>query len=462
MSEVGEFYTNERKEGISGYMIILIIIIIVAIVLVIFYLFHTSYANPDTISSLLIDNDYSICLVDEKQGNLIYSLEREYHYCKRGDEPPGFDRYVYTSDVIDFDLPKIIYISSDVDQIIIHRDGKVHTFVMKIPDREYCKPHSISSEFKNPCDIDPVQRFQGMELPETFKISGNICYYNLGQNVDDFSAFPSHIPAKSKRFHETKVTPVLYETMQSRFCPTHFVSCMGSFMLQNTFLSMDFFTDKECDKFLEENETELPLGTLSAMKKIVPGAFKADLFRYCILYINGGVYADIKLVCEKSLRKYMNYDLTLVQDRETVPGRLGIYNAFIICKKGHKLMYAAIEECVHRINNNYYGDSALDITGPLALGDVVIKYYKLRDPNLHLPKGLKSGNYLNPDGEMEYMHVLLHNDRKILDGTKTLIKTRVDGNVISEYLAVSRLTNKKHYSYYWKDRNVYGEKNEKK
>lgn len=451
MSEVEEFYANEwkegkRREGINGYIIILIIIIIVAIVLVIFYLFHTSHANPDTISSLLIDNDYSICLVDEKQDNLIYSLEREYHYCNRGEEPPGFDRYVYASDVIDFDLPKIIYISSDADQIIIHRDGKVHTFVMKIPDRE----------FKN-----PVHRFEGMELPETFKISGNVCYYNLGQNVDDFSAFPSHLPARSKRFHETKVTPVLYETMQSRFCPTHFISCMGSFMLQNTFLSMDFFTDKECNKFLEDHEMELPSGTLSAMKKIVPGAFKADLFRYCILYIKGGVYADIKLVCQKSLRKYMDYDLTLVQDMETVPGRLGIYNAFIICKKGHKLMYAAIEECVDRINNNYYGDNALDITGPLALGDVVIKYYKLRDPNLHLPKGLKSGNYINPDGEMEYMHVLQHNDRKILDGTKTLIKTRMNGNVISEYLAVSRLTGKKHYSYYWKERNVYGEKDQK-
>lgn len=434
----GETGGKNRKEGISGYIIILVLIIIVAIVLVIFYLFHTSHANADTISSLLIDNDYSICLVDDKYDNLIYCLEREYHYCREGEEPPGFDRYVYTSNVIDFDLPKIIYISSDVDEIIIHRDGKIHTIVFKVPTNIKSSIYEIT-------------------LPDTFKISGNICYYNLGQNLDDFSAFPSSLPAKSKRFQETKVTPVLYETMQSRFCPTHFISCMGSFMLQNTFLSMKFFTDKNCNEFLEEHESELPPGTLAAMKKIVPGAFKADLFRYCILYINGGVYADIKLTCEKSLRKYMDYDLTLVQDQETVPGRLGIYNALIICKKGHKLMYAAIEECVHRIENNYYGDSALDITGPLALADVVIKYYNLRDSNLYLPKGLKSGNYLNPDGEMEYMHVLQHHDRRILDGTKTLIRTRIDGNVISEYLAVSRLTSKKHYSYYWKDRNVYGE-----
>ena len=28
---------------------------------------------------------------------------------------------------------------------------------------------------------------------------------------------------------------------------------------------------------------------------MVPGAYKADLWRYCILYIYGGIYIDIKL-----------------------------------------------------------------------------------------------------------------------------------------------------------------------
>ena len=36
---------------------------------------------------------------------------------------------------------------------------------------------------------------------------------------------------------------------------------------------------------------------LYAYDKLIPGAFKADLWRYCIIYINGGIYIDIKYEC---------------------------------------------------------------------------------------------------------------------------------------------------------------------
>jgi len=34
---------------------------------------------------------------------------------------------------------------------------------------------------------------------------------------------------------------------------------------------------------------------------LIPGAFKADLFRYCALLIHGGVYADVDIILESNL-----------------------------------------------------------------------------------------------------------------------------------------------------------------
>jgi len=34
---------------------------------------------------------------------------------------------------------------------------------------------------------------------------------------------------------------------------------------------------------------------------LIPGAYKADLFRYCVLLIHGGVYADVDVLLESNL-----------------------------------------------------------------------------------------------------------------------------------------------------------------
>jgi Glycosyltransferase sugar-binding region containing DXD motif len=51
-----------------------------------------------------------------------------------------------------------------------------------------------------------------------------------------------------------------------------------------------FYTDAEAGAFLS---THFPKEIREAYDAIRPGAFKADLFRYCVLLIHGGVYADV-------------------------------------------------------------------------------------------------------------------------------------------------------------------------
>lgn len=59
------------------------------------------------------------------------------------------------------------------------------------------------------------------------------------------------------------------------------------------------YDDDDCIKFLSNNYNQL---VVNRFKSLSNGAHKADLFRYCWLYKNGGVYLDIKIILTKPLR----------------------------------------------------------------------------------------------------------------------------------------------------------------
>ena len=54
----------------------------------------------------------------------------------------------------------------------------------------------------------------------------------------------------------------------------------------------EYYNDADCVSFMKRY-----FGThvVNAFNILKPGAFKADLFRYCYIYIKGGIYLDIDL-----------------------------------------------------------------------------------------------------------------------------------------------------------------------
>jgi len=59
-----------------------------------------------------------------------------------------------------------------------------------------------------------------------------------------------------------------------------------------------FYTDDEAGRFLAAH---FPVQIKQAYDLLIPGAFKADLFRYCVLLIRGGVYADVDVMLGPNL-----------------------------------------------------------------------------------------------------------------------------------------------------------------
>jgi mannosyltransferase OCH1-like enzyme len=102
----------------------------------------------------------------------------------------------------------------------------------------------------------------------------------------------------------------------------------------------------------------------------VPGAYKADLWRYCILYKKGGVYIDIKFKCANNVKLIdFIHQEQFVEDRPQ-NGERGIYNGIMICEKGDRRLLKAIYMIVNNVNEKYYGTTPLCPTGPGLLGKI--------------------------------------------------------------------------------------------
>ena len=54
-----------------------------------------------------------------------------------------------------------------------------------------------------------------------------------------------------------------------------------------------FYSDARSIEYFKQKDKRL----IAYFNKLKPGAYKADLWRYCILYKKGGIYLDIKYKC---------------------------------------------------------------------------------------------------------------------------------------------------------------------
>jgi mannosyltransferase OCH1-like enzyme len=127
------------------------------------------------------------------------------------------------------------------------------------------------------------------------------------------------------------------------------------------------YDEEQCRAFLKEHfDPEV----VNAYDTLIPSAYKADLWRYAILYIRGGIYIDIKYHCVN------NFSLMALTEKEYfVRDRwdLGTYNALIVCQQGNIIMKQCIDRIVENVKNRFYGDNALHPTGPTLLGSFFSK-----------------------------------------------------------------------------------------
>lgn len=172
--------------------------------------------------------------------------------------------------------------------------------------------------------------------------------------------------ATAKYSTPQKIPRVIYQTHEKDDIPEAMREAMETILSLNQEYDYKYFNSSERRKFIEEHFGERGKKCYDSLK---PGAYQADIFRYCVLYIFGGVYLDAGFIELVSLRKILKPDDTFVSATDRYEGRVGCYNAFICSTPKNPILGRVIDICFGRVEKREYGETPLCITGPLALSE---------------------------------------------------------------------------------------------
>jgi mannosyltransferase OCH1-like enzyme len=116
----------------------------------------------------------------------------------------------------------------------------------------------------------------------------------------------------------------------------------------------EFYDDDKAAQFLSAH---FPPQVREAYDSIIPGAFKADLFRYCVLLIRGGVYADMDILLESNLEQAVDGSIGFMtaQDSpgETIGHRSCLWNGLMAAAPGHVFLAQTIQNVVNNVRNRF-------------------------------------------------------------------------------------------------------------
>lgn len=182
------------------------------------------------------------------------------------------------------------------------------------------------------------------------------------------------------------IPKIIFQTGGSRNFKNvlHFNSII-SFIELNPEYKYIYYDDIDSRKFLRENFSD---EINYSYDLLVPGAFKADLLRYCFLYHYGGCYFDCKQILRIPIRDMLDSNCNILLCNDVIQNAL--LNAIIFSTKKNDIIEKTIKDCVYNIINKL-GNSALDITGPIFFYKSIKKY--ISEDNLILQNNRPRENF---------------------------------------------------------------------
>lgn len=162
----------------------------------------------------------------------------------------------------------------------------------------------------------------------------------------------------------------IYQTWKTHNLPPGITRVITQMMAINPGWTHHLYDDAEMADFICDN---FPGRVYEAFQSLAIGAARADMWRYCVLYINGGVYLDIDADITAPLDNLIRVDDDAVITREQVPG---LFNQWIlIFSRGHPLLKAVIDECVENVASRS-SNNILHLTGSTVFTQVLTSRLK--------------------------------------------------------------------------------------
>lgn len=231
----------------------------------------------------------------------------------------------------------------------------------------------LNSDYKNP--IFYPRKFE--KWPDTFEVNlqgdsilvrrTDVTVGGWGENLLIDVEFDiensSNIPP------EQKIPRVIYQTFENYDVPKGMYGAVYSWINSNPDYEHYFFNESDRISFIEKY---FDRRVLNAYLSLIPGAFKADLWRCCVLYEKGGIYVDSDMICLKPLNKYIEPDDEFLISRDDPMSKKFLANGFIASTPKHPFLKEQIDgivKNVEELRQCYY----LDISGPALFGKSINK-----------------------------------------------------------------------------------------
>lgn len=199
----------------------------------------------------------------------------------------------------------------------------------------------------------------------------------------------------------------IFQTFETHDLPFGMAKATESWKQKNEGYEYNFFDNKDRISFIKQHFSK---DVIDAYHTLIPGAFKADLWRLCVLYIEGGVYADADTICETPLDDLIEVDDKFIITRDDPMAIKWLGNAFIAATAKHPFLKEAIDRivqnCQHKQEMFY-----LDYSGPALMGKSV---------NHVLGRDIESDFELGKQGDLKIMRhdfgrtKYTYNDKDIL------------------------------------------------
>lgn len=174
----------------------------------------------------------------------------------------------------------------------------------------------------------------------------------------------------------------IYQTWKTKELPLNIQNVRRKIHELNSEYTMHLYDDNDMLEFLNLNYSK---NVVDAFNALSVGAAKADLWRYCILYINGGVYLDIDADIKGSLDtliQSLSSESAVPQAIITREGNPGLFCQWILLfQPWHPFLKLIIEHCVYNILNKTT-TNVMYLTGP-ALFTSVLNYYLNSEFNVY-------------------------------------------------------------------------------
>lgn len=162
-----------------------------------------------------------------------------------------------------------------------------------------------------------------------------------------------------------------------------------------------FHDDSQCREFIANHFPDM---VLYAFDNFIPGPYKADIWRYCVLYIHGGIYLNINFepVDDFKLLNFVDEEYFVLDKNLNDTNKISIYNGLMAMKPKNEILKLALNQIIKTSVTKNYSISPLHVSGSGLLGSLLHKdseeYSDVYD-NYKL-KLSKCGNYIvdNQDG----------------------------------------------------------------